>query len=65
MSEVADGDTVCAHEYGPTNPQCGVKICTKCGEHKGLDRCFCGWSRSGGDGHQQLVNMGEQIEDDY
>ena len=44
---------------------CGADVCTECGYHKGLVRCFCGWSLSGGDGYRELVEMGEQIEDDY
>lgn len=44
---------------------CGVFICNDCGEHEGLARCFCGWSASGGDGYRELIEMGEQIEEDY
>lgn len=44
---------------------CGVFVCTTCGEHEGLARCFCGWSLSGRSGYQELIEMGEQIEEDY
>jgi hypothetical protein len=43
---------------------CGADVCYDCGDHKGLARCFCGWAASGGNGYQELVDMGEQIEDD-
>ena len=55
----------CNHDWSPTSRSCGVKICYDCGEHKGLVRCFCGWSASGGDGYGELVGMGEQVEEDY
>jgi hypothetical protein len=53
---------------------CGARICSACGTHVGLDRCFCGWTRHACtgedgrsmDGRQQLIDMGEVIEpDDY
>lgn len=44
---------------------CGVFICDRCGSHEGLARCFCGWSASGGNGYNELLEMGERIEDDY
>ena len=44
---------------------CGVDVCGECRHHKGLARCYCGWSDNGGDGYAQLVEMGETIEDDY
>ena len=43
---------------------CGVQVCTTCDKHKGLDRCFCGWAASGGNGYAELEEMGEQIEPD-
>jgi len=53
----------------PTNDQhehefyfssyCGVNICTICEFHKELARCYCGWSASGGDGYQELMEMGD------
>ena len=42
---------------------CGVGVCVECDDHKGLARCYCGWSADGGDGYAQLVEMGEPIED--
>ena len=53
----------CQHEYGFIR-SCGVQVCNKCGDHKGLARCYCGWSQSGGDGYRELVEMGERIEED-
>tara|TARA_R110000737_G_scaffold294922_2_gene301570 strand:+ start:240 stop:368 length:129 start_codon:yes stop_codon:yes gene_type:complete len=35
-----------------------------CDFHDGLARCFCGWSRSGGNGYQEMLEMGETIEPD-
>jgi len=33
---------------------CGADVCSKCGDHKGLARCFCGWN----------LSRGERLEDD-
>ena len=52
------------HDYEMSR-YCGVKVCYGCGEHKNLERCYCGWSRGGGNGYRELVEMGEQIKDDY
>jgi hypothetical protein len=46
------------------NRYCGVFVCDECGRHDGLTRCYCGWSESGGDGRGELVEMGEQIEEE-
>lgn len=46
------------------NRICGVYVCGTCGTHQGLARCFCGWSRSGGNGRQELEEMGEVIDED-
>jgi hypothetical protein len=46
------------------NDNCGAKVCGSCGNHKGLCRCYCGWSASGMDGYAELVEMGETIEPD-
>lgn len=43
---------------------CGAKVCDNCGEHLGLARCFCGWAASGGNGYVELLECGEQIEED-
>jgi hypothetical protein len=44
---------------------CGVRVCDDCGDHKGLARCYCGWSKtSPGEGRQELEEMGEVIEDE-
>lgn len=50
------------HRY-TFNRSCGANVC-ECGDHKGLARCFCGWSRSGGDGYRELIEMGETIDPD-
>ena len=34
----------CGGLYGFNN-YCGAKVCDRCGHHKGLARCFCGWNR--------------------
>jgi hypothetical protein len=47
------------------DPQCGAYVCTVCENHEGLARCFCGWSLSGDDGRQELIDMGEQIDEDF
>ena len=44
---------------------CGCEVCESCDNHKGMCRCYCGWSLSGGDGYAELEEMGEQIEADY
>ena len=65
------------HECGDwdVSNTCGAWIC-RCGAHYSyhgrdkapgpmLARCFCGWSQNGGNGRQQLIAMGENVEDDY
>lgn len=59
FSDCADGD----HDYTFDN-HCGAYVCYGCDDHKGLARCYCGWAASGGDGCQELVDMGENIEED-
>ena len=44
---------------------CGAMVCDRCDNHQGFERCFCGWAADGGNGYQQLLEEGEQIEDDY
>lgn len=53
----------CTHRY-VFNRACGATVCQDCDEHKGFARCFCGWSRSGGDGYRELIEAGETIEPD-
>ncbi len=53
----------CDHEYYFSS-YCGAEVCHKCDHHKGLARCYCGWSADGGDGRRELVEMGETIEPD-
>ena len=42
---------------------CGAEVCMDCDDHKGLARCYCGWSANGGAGYAQLLDMGETIEE--
>ena len=28
---------------------CGAYVCDRCGDHKGLARCFCGWHKGQGE----------------
>lgn len=41
---------------------CAAYVCQACGNHQGLDRCYCGWSVCGGDGRRELIEMGETID---
>ncbi len=43
---------------------CGAYVCGNCGAHVGLARCYCGWAAGGGNGRQELIEMGETIEGD-
>jgi len=53
----------CNHEYF-FNTNCGAEVCYECDDHKGLARCYCGWSANGGNGLAELIEMGETIEED-
>jgi len=55
------------HEHSYTwSRYCGAEVCGDCRDHKGLARCYCGWSAGGGDGERELREMGETIyEDEY
>ena len=44
---------------------CGVLVCDNCDEHFGLARCYCGWSASGGNGHAELLELGETIDEEW
>ena len=41
----------CEHNY-QWSKYCGAEVCTKCDDHKGFAKCFCGWP------------AGEKLEDD-
>jgi hypothetical protein len=43
---------------------CGAWVCQKCDAHLGLARCYCGWASSGGNGRVELVEMGENLEEE-
>lgn len=48
------------------NNYCAAYVCNVCSSHVGLARCYCGWAESGGNGRQELIDMGETIEpEDY
>jgi hypothetical protein len=54
----------CAHTY-EFSRYCGAYVCGDCGDHRELARCYCGWSRtSPGRGRQELIEMGETIEEE-
>jgi len=44
---------------------CGAHVCERCDNHRGLARCYCGWSLSGNNGRLELEEMGECIDEDY
>lgn len=41
---------------------CAAYICSKCGKHQGMVRCWCGWSESGRNGRAELEELGETID---
>lgn len=52
----------CDHEYEFLG-YCGAYVCVSCDDHKGLARCYCGWSvTTPGEGREELEEMGEQID---
>ena len=55
--------TTCKHEY-IFSDYCGAKVCYGCDDHEGLARCYCGWANDKGNGREQLIEMGETIEED-
>jgi translation initiation factor 2 beta subunit (eIF-2beta)/eIF-5 len=65
----------CAHNWH-RNDSCGAYVCTSCFQHANVNRetqeviqtfvrCICGWAQDGGNGRQQLIEMGENLEEDY
>jgi len=56
----------CGNDVYYHSSYCGVKVCDDCGYHEGLARCYCGWSISGEDGREELMEMGECLDpEDY
>lgn len=54
----------CKHDYRFRN-YCGANVCVHCDDHRGLERCYCGWSKTRpGQGYAELIEMGEQIEEE-
>lgn len=52
------------HEY-EFFAYCGAYVCIHCDDHRGLDRCYCGWSRyNPGHGRQELEEMSEVIDEE-
>lgn len=51
------------HDYR-FSTYCGAHVCDECGDHKGLARCYCGWSQSGRNGREELAELGEVIEEE-
>jgi hypothetical protein len=43
---------------------CAAYVCDTCGTHVGLDRCYCTWARSGGNGRTELIECGEVIDEE-
>lgn len=60
-----EAGTNALHEHGyEFNEYCAAHVCG-CGHHKGLARCWCGWSVTDpGRGYQELIEMGETIGDE-
>ena len=55
----------CQGTFGPMDRHCGARICNVCGNHTGLERCYCGWSlTSPGRGREELEEAGETIDSD-
>lgn len=52
----------CGGEYEYSR-YCGAHVCDECRNRRGLARCYCGWSDSGGGGYRELLDAGEVIED--
>lgn len=62
MDENINPTGECNHEY-EFRRYCGAWVCPHCDQHRGLERCFCGWSLTyTGHGRQELIDMGENIE---
>jgi len=44
---------------------CGAYVCENCEDHRGLARCYCGWSTTRpSEGAQELAEMGENLEEE-
>jgi hypothetical protein len=59
----SDSQTPHTHDYDFSR-YCGIRVCNDCGDHAGLERCYCGWSRSSGSGRTELIEDGETIEEE-
>ena len=57
-------ETNMAHKHDYVfSRHCGANICYWCDDHQGLARCYCGWATDGGNGRDQLRDLGENLED--
>jgi hypothetical protein len=63
-SNVASKDCSCGSTF-EWSRSCGAWVCHSCDNHHKLSRCYCGWSRSGNDGRQELAELGECLDEDY
>jgi hypothetical protein len=65
----------CTHSWERVD-SCGAYVCSHCTQHANVNRetqqviqtfvrCICGWAQDGGNGRQQLIEMGENLEEDY
>ena len=65
----------CAHQWERID-SCGAYVCHHCEQHANVNRetqeviqtfvrCICGWAQDGGNGRQQLLEEGENLEEDY
>jgi len=64
----------CIHMF-ERSTYCGCHVCYLCNQHahvnqqgevtQTLVRCYCGWAESGGNGIEELQELGENVEDDY
>lgn len=65
IEEIRECDICKSHAY--FTAYCGAFVCSNnaCCYHDGLARCYCGWSMSGRNGRVELIEMGENIDEDY
>ena len=52
----------CSHHVFKTNSEVSISEAAEKGWIQTLARCHCGWAEDGGNGIQQLVELGENID---
>ena len=52
----------CSHHVFKSNSEVSISEAVEKGWIQTLARCHCGWAEDGGDGIQQLVELGENID---